>query len=74
MAENEPNVNDSPTTDTPRKSSDETTQTLRHNVSVKIPERIGRYHVKSVIASGGMGTVYEGHRVDGHFDQRVAVT
>src|SRR3990172_9600449 len=24
-----------------------------------VPERIGRYHIKRVIASGGMGTVYE---------------
>ena len=23
-----------------------------------VPERIGEYHIKSVIASGGMGTVY----------------
>ena len=24
-----------------------------------VPERIGKYHIKRVIASGGMGTVYE---------------
>jgi serine/threonine protein kinase len=28
-------------------------------IPAHVPERIGRYHIKRVIASGGMGTVYE---------------
>ncbi len=41
---------------------DETTETQAHtssNVSVGMPGRIGQYHIKRVIATGGMGIVYE---------------
>jgi serine/threonine protein kinase/formylglycine-generating enzyme required for sulfatase activity len=35
------------------------TETVRPEVSARIPKRIGQYHIKRAIASGGMGTVYE---------------
>ncbi len=37
------------------------------------PERIGVYRLTRLIGHGGMGTVHEGIRVDGLFDQRVAI-
>ena len=36
----------------------ESTETLR-DTSTSIPKRVGHYHIKRLIASGGMGTVYE---------------
>lgn len=35
--------------------------------------RIGPFEIESAIGSGGMGTVYRAHRVDGGFEQRVAL-
>lgn len=35
--------------------------------------RLGPYEIVRLVARGGMATVYEGRRVDGAFDQRVAV-
>ncbi|UCC29810.1 MAG: protein kinase [Phycisphaerales bacterium] len=46
------------------------TETLRDAPS-RLPKEIGRYHVKRVIASGGMGTVYEA--VQEHPRRTVAV-
>ena len=37
------------------------------------PERIGPFHVVREIGRGGMGRVFLGERVDGQFEQRVAI-
>ncbi len=53
----------------PRASS---TKTLKGSAALgRMPKEIGRYHVKRVIASGGMGTVYEA--VQEHPRRTVAV-
>ncbi len=38
-----------------------------------VPAHIGSYEIDAEIASGGMGTVYRAHRVDGEFHQEVAI-
>ena len=37
------------------------------------PERIGAFRVGRLLGRGGMGSVYEGERDDGLFEQRVAI-
>jgi serine/threonine-protein kinase len=37
------------------------------------PERIGPYQLVDVVGVGGMGTVYRGERIDGLFQQTVAI-
>ena len=44
---------------TPQVPGGQTTETIPPQARVRFPKRIGRYHLKHVIASGGMGTVYE---------------
>lgn len=38
-----------------------------------LPERIGPFRIVREIGRGGMGTVYEGEREEGGFEQRVAI-
>ncbi|UCG32036.1 MAG: serine/threonine protein kinase [Phycisphaerales bacterium] len=35
------------------------TETIQPEERVRMPQRIGRFHIKRIIASGGMGTIYE---------------
>jgi serine/threonine-protein kinase len=44
-----------------------------HEDGVGAGKRIGPFEIDSAVASGGMGTVYRAHRVDGGFDQHVAL-
>lgn len=37
------------------------------------PERVGAYRLKELIGRGGMGSVYRGERIDGGFEQTVAI-
>ena len=48
------------------------------NFGTQIPrfytgERIDKYHIDKSIGSGGMGSVYLAHRIDGQFEQDVAI-
>lgn len=38
-----------------------------------VSERVGPYAIDRLIGRGGMGAVYLAHRVDGNFDQQVAI-
>jgi non-specific serine/threonine protein kinase/serine/threonine-protein kinase len=56
---------------TPRAAGERTTEAAEPGVRAGLPKRIGQFHVKGVLASGGMGTVYEA--VQEHPRRTVAV-
>lgn len=45
----------------------------RDRATVSPGTEIGPYRVRREIGRGGMGVVYQGERIDGHFDQTVAL-
>jgi serine/threonine protein kinase len=57
--------------DPSRESTGEPTRTVQSKSQQRLPKKIGQFHVKGVIASGGMGTVYEA--VQEHPRRTVAV-
>lgn len=42
-------------------------------LDLRVGSHIGPWHITAVLASGGMGTVYEAQRDDGQYRQRVAI-
>lgn len=42
-------------------------------IDVKAGDRLGAWQIESLIAEGGMGSVYLAQRVDGHFQQTAAI-
>ena len=48
-------------------------ETSLSGFDVAAPERVGAYRPVELIGRGGMGSVYRGERIDGGFDQTVAI-
>ncbi len=46
---------------------------LHSGLDIPAPERVGAYRPVELIGRGGMGSVYRGERIDGGFDQTVAI-
>ena len=59
MAQGRPNHNEAKGSRSSRGAAERPTETMPPDSGVGIPKTIGPFHVKGVIASGGMGTVYE---------------
>ncbi|MBF6025002.1 serine/threonine-protein kinase [Lysobacter niastensis] len=45
----------------------------RESADARVGHRLGAWVIARLISSGGMGTVYEAHRADGQYQQRVAL-
>ncbi|UCC31154.1 MAG: protein kinase [Phycisphaerales bacterium] len=72
MAKDEPEGGRDPHgADPSQESTGEPTRTVQPKTRPRLPKKIGQFHVKGVIASGGMGTVYEA--VQEHPRRTVAV-
>ena len=52
---------------------DEGADATQDRGDARIGSRLGPWQIDRIIAEGGMGTVYEAHRDDGHYRQRVAL-
>ncbi len=48
-------------------------QLYTENFSLKKGDKIGVYEIKCLIGQGGMGAVFEAHRMDNDFEQTVAI-
>lgn len=59
--------------DGPAVSPTELLAAARALSDLRAGSRLGPYEIVSEIGRGGMGTVYRGQRVDGHFQQTVAI-
>jgi tetratricopeptide (TPR) repeat protein len=58
-------------------SEEQVTASRRHELGTipqeSAPKLVGNYQIDRLLGRGGMGAVYLGHRVDGQFEQQVAI-